>query len=40
MLGAPERLSVFGVRTIPTVITTPVVQDLNEKIVGIFCMMR
>jgi hypothetical protein len=31
MCGAPERLSAFGARTFPTVITTSVVQDLNEK---------
>jgi hypothetical protein len=35
MCGAPERLSEFGARTFPTVITTSVVQDLNEKIAGV-----
>jgi hypothetical protein len=40
MCGAPERLSVFGARTFPTVLTTSVVQDLNEKIAGFDCVMR
>jgi hypothetical protein len=40
MCGAPELLPVFGVRTFSTVITTSVVQDLNEKIAGVDCMMR
>jgi hypothetical protein len=40
MCGAPERLSAFGARIFPTVITTSVVQDLNEKIAGVDCMMR
>jgi hypothetical protein len=40
MLGAPERLPAFGVRTFSAVITTSMVQDLNEKIAGIDCMMR
>jgi hypothetical protein len=31
MFGAPERLTVFDARTFPTVITTSVVQDFNEK---------
>jgi hypothetical protein len=31
MCGAAERLRVFGARTFSTVITTSVVQDLNEK---------
>jgi hypothetical protein len=31
MCGVPERLSAFGARTFPTVITTSVVQDLNKK---------
>jgi hypothetical protein len=39
-VGAPERLPAFGGRTFSTVITTSVVQDLNEKIAGIDCMMR
>jgi hypothetical protein len=30
MCGAPERLPAFGARTFSTVITTCVVQDLNE----------
>jgi hypothetical protein len=29
MCGAPERLSAFGARTFPTVITTSMDQDLN-----------
>jgi hypothetical protein len=33
MCGAPER-------TFPTVITTSMVQDLNEKIAAVDCMMR
>jgi hypothetical protein len=40
MFGAPERLSVFGARTFSTVITTSVVQDLNEKIVGVDFPLR
>jgi hypothetical protein len=40
MCGAPERLSAFGARTFPTVITTSVVQDLNEKITDVDCMMH
>jgi hypothetical protein len=40
MCGAPERLFAFGARTFPTVIKTSVVQDLNEKIAGVDCMMR
>jgi hypothetical protein len=40
MFGAPERLPVFGARTFSTVITTSVVQYLNEKITGVDCMMR
>jgi hypothetical protein len=39
MCGAPERLSAFGVRAFPTVITTSLVQDLNEKIAAIDCMI-
>jgi hypothetical protein len=40
MCGAPERLPAFGARTFSRVITTPLVQDLTEKIAGIDCMMR
>jgi hypothetical protein len=40
MFGAPERLSSFGARTFSTVITTSVVQDLNEKIASVDCLMR
>jgi hypothetical protein len=40
MFGAPERLPTFGARTFVTVITASVVQDLNEKIAGVDCMMR
>jgi hypothetical protein len=40
MLGVPERLPTFGARTFSTVITTSEVQDLNEKITGVDCMMR
>jgi hypothetical protein len=40
MFGAPERLSVFGALTFSTVITTSMVQVLNEKIAGVDCMMR
>jgi hypothetical protein len=40
MFGAPERLPAFGARTFPTVITTSVVQDLNENIAFVDCMMR
>jgi hypothetical protein len=30
----------FGARTFSTVITTSMVQDLNEKIAAVHCMMR
>jgi hypothetical protein len=40
MCGAPERLPAFGAHTFATVITTSMVQDLNEKIAGVDCMMR
>jgi hypothetical protein len=40
MSGAPERLPLFGAGTFSTVITTSVVQELNEKIAGVDCMMR
>jgi hypothetical protein len=40
MFGASECLPAFGARTFPTVTTTSVVQDLNEKIAGVDCMMR
>jgi hypothetical protein len=40
MLGAPERLPAFGARTFPTVITTSLVQDLNEKTASVDCMVR
>jgi hypothetical protein len=39
MFGAPERLPAFGARTFPTVITTSIVQDFNEKIAGVDCKM-
>jgi hypothetical protein len=40
MCGAPERLLALGACTFPTVITTSVIQDLNEKNAGVDCMMR
>jgi hypothetical protein len=40
MGGAHERLPAFGARTFSTVITRSVVQDLNEKIACVDCMMR
>jgi hypothetical protein len=40
MVGPPERLSAFSARTFPTVITSSMVQDFNEKIAGVDCMMR
>jgi hypothetical protein len=40
MCGAPESLPAFGARTFSTVITTSVVQDFNEQIAGVDCMMR
>jgi hypothetical protein len=40
MCGVPERLLAFGVRTFSTLITTSVVQDFDEKITGVDCMMR
>jgi hypothetical protein len=36
----PERLPGFGARTFPTVITTSVTQNLNEKFAGGDCIMR
>jgi hypothetical protein len=39
MFGAPERLPACGARTFSTVITTSVVQDLNEKIAGVDCLL-
>jgi hypothetical protein len=35
-----ERLPAFGARTFSPVITTSMVQDVNEKIAGVACMMR
>jgi hypothetical protein len=35
MFGAPERLPAFGARTFSTVITTSMIQYLNEKIDGV-----
>jgi hypothetical protein len=41
MFGAAEHLPAFGARTFPTVITTSVVQDLNEKLaLTLHCIMR
>jgi hypothetical protein len=40
MFGTPGRLPVFGARTFSTAITTSMVQDLNEKIAGVGCVMR
>jgi hypothetical protein len=40
MFGALERLPAFGARTFSTVITISMVQDLNEKIAGVDCMMH
>jgi hypothetical protein len=40
MCGAPERLLAVGARTFSTIITTSVVQDLNEQIAGIDYMLR
>jgi hypothetical protein len=40
MFGAPERLPAFGAPTFSTAITTFMVQDLNETIAGVDCMMR
>jgi hypothetical protein len=40
MFGAPEHLPAFGARTFSFVITTSVIQELNEKIAGVDCMMR
>jgi hypothetical protein len=39
MFGASERLSAIGARTFSTVIKTSVVQDSNDKIAGVDCMM-
>jgi hypothetical protein len=40
MFCAPERLPAFSAHTFSTVITPSMVQDLNEKIAGVDCMMR
>jgi hypothetical protein len=40
MFDAPERLTAFGARTFSTVITTSMVQDLNEKNASVDCMIR
>jgi hypothetical protein len=40
MFGATERLPAFGAHPFSTVITTSVVQDLNEKFACVGCMMR
>jgi hypothetical protein len=40
MFGALKRLPAFGARTFSTVNTTSMVQDLNEKIAAVDCMMR
>jgi hypothetical protein len=40
MFDAPERLLSFGARTFPTVIPTSVVEDLNEKITEVDCVLR
>jgi hypothetical protein len=40
MFGALKRLPAFGALTFSTVITTSVVQDLNEKFASVDCMMR
>jgi hypothetical protein len=40
MFGAPERLPSFGARAFSIVITTSMVQDLNEKIAGVKNMKR
>jgi hypothetical protein len=40
MFHAPVRQPAFVARIFATVITISVVQDLNEKIAGVHCMMR
>jgi hypothetical protein len=40
MFGSNKRLPAFSARTFATVITTSMVQDFNEKIAGVECMMR
>jgi hypothetical protein len=35
MFGAPERLPAIGARIFSSVITTSVVQDLNEKLLAL-----
>jgi hypothetical protein len=40
MFRAPERLPAFGERTFSTVITTSVIQNLNEKFAGVDFMVR
>jgi hypothetical protein len=40
MFGSPKRMPTFGARTFSAVITTSMVQDLNEKLAVVDCMMR
>jgi hypothetical protein len=40
MFGVPEHLPAFAERTFSTVITTSIVQDFNEKITSVDCMMH
>jgi hypothetical protein len=40
MFNTPEHLSMLGARSFPTVITTPSVQDIWEKITYDDCMMH
>jgi hypothetical protein len=40
MFGAPDCLPAFGAQSFFTVITAFMVQDLNEKITGVDCLMR
>jgi hypothetical protein len=40
MFDAPKRLSAFGARTFSAIITTSMVQDLNEKIAGVDYALR
>jgi hypothetical protein len=39
-ITTPERLLAFGARTFLTIITRSVVQDLDQNIAGVDCLIR
>jgi hypothetical protein len=40
MSGAPERLPAFGAQSFIIVIIIIIVQDINEKTIGLDCVIR